>query len=162
MIQMDYSEILKNVQEDPNILSQINISELLAGLDTVSPYFENKQMADISQDILDVISEISHLSLPEKEKMFKCLKEYYHIGQIYQFQKGRYIRWLRKNSENPKLTNGGIVMEIIFRESGGTYILCITNQKKLCQLRFDDCFFFQKMTVEEQIVLAATEYCHTV
>jgi len=128
----------------------------------VSPFFENKTLANISEMIFSVISELPGLSAEQQQKMCNVLVEYYYVEKIFQFQKGRYIRWLRKNdTQLPKLTNGGIVMDVIFSEKGGTYILCMTNQRRLCQLRFDDCHFFQKLTDEEQLVLSVTSYCQT-
>ena len=164
MIQMNYSEILSNARKDPDLLSQIDMPAFMASLETTNPYFENKTLPDLSTDIFNVVSELSEIGIKEKENICNRLTEYYHVGQIYQFQKGRYIRWLRKpkgGNDNVKLTNGGVVMEIIFREQGGTYILCMTNQRRPCQLRFDDCLFFQKLTDEEQLVLAVSAYCHT-
>ena len=158
---MNYSEILQQAREDPRLLSRIDVDELMEGLETVSPFFENKTLANISEMIFSVISEsFGESGLPDQQlKMCNSLTEYYYVEQIYQFQKGRYIRWLRKNMDIPKLTNGGVVMDVIFREKGGTYILCMTNQRRPCQLRFDDCHFFQKLTDEEQLVLALTDYC---
>jgi hypothetical protein len=158
---MNYSEILQQAREDPSLLSRIDVDELMEGLETVSPFFENKTLANISDMIFSVISEsFGESGLPDQQlKMCNSLTEYYYVEQIYQFQKGRYIRWLRKNMDIPKLTNGGVVMDVIFREKGGTYILCMTNQRRPCQLRFDDCHFFQKLTDEEQLVLALTDYC---
>ena len=159
---MNYSEILRQAREDPDLLSKIDVNELMTSLETVNPFFENKTLANISEMIFSVISELPGLSTEQQQKMCNVLIEYYYVEQIYQFQKGRYIRWLRKSDiQLPKLTNGGIVMEVIFREKGGTYILCMTNQRRLCQLRFDDCHFFQKLTDEEELVLAVTSYCQT-
>jgi hypothetical protein len=156
---MNYSEILQQAREDPSLLSRIDVDELMEGLETMSPFFENKTLANISEMIFSVISESFHSDTEQQSKMCIALTEYYYVEQIYQFQKGRYIRWLRKNMDIPKLTNGGVVMDVIFREKGGTYILCMTNQRRPCQLRFDDCHFFQKLTDEEQLVLAVTDYC---
>ena len=158
---MNYSEILQQAREDPDLLSKIDMNELMEGLETISPFFENKTLSTISEIIFSVISELPNITVEQQSKMCTVLAEYYYVEQIYQFQKGRYIRWLRKNGELPKLTNGGIVMDVIFREKGGTYILCMTNQRRPCQLRFDDCHFFQKLTDEEQLVLAVASYCHT-
>ena len=156
---MNYSDILQQAREDPSLLSRIDVDELMEGLETMSPFFENKTLANISEMIFSVISESFHSDTEQQSKMCIALTEYYYVEQIYQFQKGRYIRWLRKNMDIPKLTNGGVVMDVIFREKGGTYILCMTNQRRPCQLRFDDCHFFQKLTDEEQLVLAVTDYC---
>ena len=156
---MNYSEILQQARKDTEILSKINVDELVASLDTVNPYFENKTMTQISDIVSSVISELPGLTVEKQRKMCSVLVEYHYIEQIYQFQKGRYIRWLRKNTDPVKLTNGGVVMEIIFRDKGGTYILCMTNQRRPCQLRFDDCHFFQRLTEDEQLVLALSEHC---
>ena len=64
------------------------------------------------------------------------------------------VRWIRKN--NDKLTNGGIVSNIKFLDNG-IHILCMNNQRRFIQYKFDDCYTFQKMTPDEQLIVMAYE-----
>ena len=67
------------------------------------------------------------------------------------------MRWIRKH--NGKLTNGGIIVDIKFYETG-TQILCMGNGKRFIQYKYDECFTFQKMSEAEQLVVMAYEYAN--
>jgi hypothetical protein len=66
------------------------------------------------------------------------------------------VRWLRLASE-PKLTNGGIVADIKFMDNG-THVLCKNVLGRFIQYKFDDCMTFQKLSVDEQLILMAYEH----
>ena len=68
------------------------------------------------------------------------------------------VRWLNLDKKN--LTNGGIVVDIKFLKDG-TQILCMNTQKRFIQYKFDNCYTFQKMTPEEQLILMAYENINT-
>jgi ABC-type molybdate transport system ATPase subunit len=57
---------------------------------------------------------------------------------------------------NIKLTNGGIVTDIKFMNNE-THILCMNSQRRFIQYKFDECLTFQKLSVEEQLILMAYE-----
>ena len=69
------------------------------------------------------------------------------MEKVYHVHKGKHIRWLR----NDKLTNGGIVVDVKFLENG-TQILC-KNRQRFIQYKFDDCITFQKLTMDELLIL---------
>ena len=62
----------------------------------------------------------------------------------------------RCNSKNC-LTNGGIVMDIKFLDNG-THVLCMNNMRRFIQYKFDECYTFQKLSTEEQLILMAYEH----
>ena len=63
------------------------------------------------------------------------------------------------NQNQIKLTSGGIVVDIKFLDTG-THIMVLTkNPKCRCiQYNFDECITFQKLSTDEQLILAAFEY----
>ena len=62
------------------------------------------------------------------------------------------VRWIRIGNTN--LTTGGIVTDIKFLENG-IHVLCMNNQRRFIQYKFDDCYTFQKMSTDEQLILMA-------
>ena len=79
------------------------------------------------------------------------------IEELQELHKGKHVRWIRKN--NGKLTNGGIIVDIKFYETG-TQILCMGSGKSFIQYKYDECFTFQKMSEAEQLVVMAYEYAN--
>ena len=128
--------------------------------DLLSP-FQNKTLKQVSQEVYDVLVGI--IDPQEVEKTIKKCIGYQYIDEIYHLQKGRYIRWISKKKQNTKnnntshsLTNGAIVLDVKFLDSG-THILCKNNMGKMIQLKMDDCILFQKLSTTELLILTANE-----
>jgi hypothetical protein len=51
---------------------------------------------------------------------------------------------------------GGIVVDIKFLDNG-VHVLCLNNQRRLIQYKFDGSITFQKLSVDEQLILMAYE-----
>ena len=157
---LDINEIFENARKDTSLLSTIDIEELLRVVEQdKSEYLENKTIDDIIQEN---ISELKSIGLKSENirKMCEKLTGYRHVENLYDLHKGKHIRWIRKDDNDKKLTNGGIVMEIKFFDNG-THILCRNNQHRLFQIKFDNCILFQKMSVGEQLILMAYEHVKT-
>jgi hypothetical protein len=65
------------------------------------------------------------------------------------------MRWIK--IANKSLTNGGILMNIKI-ENNGVHLLCRNNACRFFNIKFDDCLIFQKLTMEEQLILMSSEY----
>ena len=157
---LDINEIFENARKDTSLLSTIDIEELLRVVEQdKSEYLENKTIDDIIQEN---ISELKSIGLKSENIRKTCekLTGYRHVENLYDLHKGKHIRWIRKDDNDKKLTNGGIVMEIKFFDNG-THILCRNNQHRLFQIKFDNCILFQKMSVGEQLILMAYEHVKT-
>lgn len=141
----------RNQHLDPD---QIDISTLLHAAENVD--IENLSAKSISEDMITIFQE-SNLSNDDITQLCKKLVEYRYIDQIHMLHKGKHIRWLRVPDINnpPKLTNGGIVMDVKFLDNG-MYILC-KNGCRFMQFRFDDCLVFQKMSADEMLVLSCCD-----
>ena len=71
---------------------------------------------------------------------------------------GSYIRWIPlKNVENIKLTNGGIIIDIDII-SDCIQIKVKNNMNRIFQIKFDECYVFQKLTNQEQVILGVLDY----
>lgn len=152
MENINIQEILENAKRDPSLFSTLDINALLESIENEkNDYLENKTMAHITKDIFDTINS-RELTQIEKADICKKLVGYRFVDEIHELHKGKHVRWI----SNQKLTNGGIVMDIKFLDNG-TQVLCKNSQHRFIQYKFDNCVTFQKLTVEEQLILMAYE-----
>ena len=71
---------------------------------------------------------------------------------------GFYIRWIPlKNLKNIKLTNGGIICEVLITDKG-IYIVCKNNRNSIFQFKFEESLVFQKISNEENVILKVLDY----
>jgi hypothetical protein len=168
---INVNEIFENARKDPSLFSTMNIQELLNSIENEkNDYLENKTMADVTKQMFETISELD-LSLEETQNMCNRLIGYRYVDEIHELHKGKHIRWIRivkSNNNNqtgslndkickiPLLTNGGILVNIKFLDNG-VHIICKNSQNRFIQYKFDDSITFQKLSVEEQLLLMAYE-----
>jgi hypothetical protein len=95
----------------------------------------------------------------DKLKEFhKKLKKYRYCSDLKDLQMGFYIRWIPlKRLDNIKLTNGGIICEVVITEKG-IYIVCKNNRNKIFQFKFEESLVFQKISNEENVILKVMDY----
>jgi hypothetical protein len=163
----DLQQIFENAKNDPSLLSKIDIQQLLNSLEHKNnDYLENKSLNDIHQEIYNLFlhlrSEAGDINRKLDLTMIKdfCQKlaEYRYVDEICEIHKGKHVRWMRINTTDSfVLTNGGIVVDIKFLENG-THVLCKNNANRFIQYKFDDCFTFQKLSLEEQLILMSYNY----
>jgi allophanate hydrolase subunit 2 len=145
-------EIFERVSRDPSLFSTIDVEKIFETIDKGKVnYLANKNLQHITSEIAETIIENRW-----SRELSSKLIGYRLVSELYELHKGKHVRWIRREPES-KLTNGGIVVNIKFIEKG-TYVVCKNNQNRILQYHFDNCVTFQKMTVEEQLVLLANEY----
>lgn len=151
---LNINQIFEDALTDPSLLSTLDIDNLLKSIEnTKNDYLDNKTTSDITSEIQDKLNEIG-LSDDEKEIIIVKLKEYRFVDEIHELHKGKMVRWIRNGTN--RLTNGGIVTDIKFLDNG-VHVLCMNSQRRFIQYKYDDCYTFQKMNVEEQLILMAYE-----
>lgn len=151
---LNINQIFEDALTDPSLLSTLDIDNLLESIEnTKNDYLDNKTTSDITSEIQDKLNEIG-LSDDEKEIIIVKLKEYRFVDEIHELHKGKLVRWIRNGTN--RLTNGGIVTDIKFLDNG-VHVLCMNSQRRFIQYKYDDCYTFQKMNVEEQLILMAYE-----
>jgi len=145
---------------DPELKSCLNINEILQKNDDIQR--NPKSLEKITYEVLTEIKDIvimSNLSSTERNQYIKDiyvkLKEYRVINEIFEIHRGKHIRWIRRTTGRPCLTIGGIVIDIKFLDTTGTHILVKCGRNQFIQIKYDDCVIFQRLSDEEQIILAA-------
>ena len=171
---MNVQEIFNDARNDPDLLSTIDIEELLNAVENdKNKHLDNKTLDDIAQEKYEQLKELAkpnkisesfsgsksaafELRRPSKETIktiFSKLSEYRYVDEIFQLHRGKHVRWIRRDKPDI-LTNGGIVMDVKFLDTG-THILTKNGMNRFIQYNFDDCITFQKMSSEEQMILMA-------
>jgi hypothetical protein len=152
---ININELFERAMSDPTLLSNIDVQKMLDGLETdKNDYLENKTIDSITAEIYDIINKLD-VSIETKKKYCQLLSEYRYVHDIHELHKGKQIKWIRPT--NNRLIGGGIVVNIKFLDNG-THVLVKTQTNHFVQIRFDDCFIFQKMTMHEQLILMAYGY----
>jgi hypothetical protein len=145
----ELSTLIKEAREDPTLFSTIDVDTLLDKIDE-NHFLENKTVSDLSKDILEALQTIS---CPNIEKVCLRLSGYQPIDRLCDLRLGRLIRWIKRSGGS--LTNGGLLMDVKI-ENKGVKLLCKNNMNRFFNIYFDECLIFQKLSMEEQIVLMAS------
>jgi len=147
MLTNHVQDLIDSEKNNPDLESTLDVPALLAAAENVSSDFLNTHsLSTISQDNLNAIQSTGILG-EQLQNITNKLVEFYHIDYIYQIHKGKHVRWLR----NGRLTNGGIVVDIKFLDTG-THILCKCRQRFI-QYKFDECITFQRLSTDEMMIL---------
>lgn len=153
--QININQLFEDALKDPNLFSTIDIDNLLSKIETDKhDYLENKTTASITDEIYTLLSE-QVPPIEDKKEICKRLVGYRYVDEINELHKGKHIRWIR--SGTGKLTNGGIVMDIKFLDNG-THVMCKNSINRFVQYKFDECITFQKLSMEEQLIMMAYEH----
>jgi len=158
-MQVNVNAIFEQALKDPSLFSTLDIDALLDSIENDrNDYLENKTMKDVTQNIYDKINALT-LTNENKKDICQKLIGYRYVDEMNELHKGKHVRWIRTNhSQTPLvLTNGGIVTDIKFVDNG-TQVLCMNSGRRFIQYKFDDCITFQKLSVEEQLILMAYDY----
>ena len=154
---IDINELFENAMKDPTLFSTMDVEKLLESIENdKNDYLQNKSMKIITQEIYKTIQK---LQLPEKTSFEYCQKliGYRLVDDVHELHVGKHVRWIRESSQTKVLTNGGIVTTIKFLDNG-TQVLCKSTGQRFIQFKFDECIIFQKMSLEEQLIMMAYDY----
>jgi hypothetical protein len=152
---MDIQQIYEDALKDPSLLSTIDVDKLLDSLEnTNNDYLTDHTLETIQKEVHDILKQNGIVKIQE---YCEKLATYRYVDEICELHKGKNIRWIRIDSPEKKLTNGGIVVDIKFLDNG-THVLCMNNQQRFIQYKFDDCITFQKLSMEEQLILMSYDF----
>jgi hypothetical protein len=141
---------IREAREDPTLLSTIDIESVLKKTDDVH-YIEGKTVADLSKEIFEAVNALE-ISEENKRDICQRLIGYRWVDRLCDLRSGRLVRWVKKD----QLTNGGLLMNVKI-ENTGVILLCKNNVGRFFSIKWDDSVIFQKLTMEEQLVLMANE-----
>jgi len=103
---------------------------------------------------------LQKLQLPrEKLKgLHNSLKNYRYVDEISDLHYGSYIRWLKlTDPEKLKLTKGAFICDIKILDDGVS-LLCRGHANSMMQIKMNECYIFQKLNDEEQIILSVMDH----
>ena len=124
---------------------------------------------DANENIINMsykkIKEMTQNMLTELEldaNIFKGyltkLKQYRYIDELNDLKIGAFIRWIPlADPENIHLTQGGIICDIKITDKG-IALVCKNFAHKHYHLNPDELMIFQKLSGQEQVLLAALDY----
>lgn len=157
---INLEEIFQNAQEDPDLFSKINVEELLNALEkSTTDYLENKTIAIINQEIYDTINTLS-CTIDRKREICNKLIGYRLVNELFELHRGKIVRTIKLTTDdnmNPSLRMHGVVMNIKFLDNG-THVVCMNPSRKFSQYKFDQHLTFQKLSMDEQLILMAYDY----
>jgi len=152
---ININQLFEKAMKDPELFSTLDIHHLLQSIENdKNDYLEKKTMEQITHEIYESVAQ---LTIPDNTKVEYCKKlaGYRLVDNIHELHIGKHVRWIRESSQS--LTNGCIITNIKFLDNG-TQVLGKNNQNRFIQFKFDECIIFQKMTLEEQLILMAYDY----
>lgn len=146
----EIEETFREAREDPTLLSTIDIDAVLKKTDDVH-YIDGKTVASLSKEIFEAVAALE-ISEENKHDICQRLIGYRWVDRLCDLRSGRLVRWVK----NGRLTNGGLLMNVKI-ENTGVILLCKNNVGRFFSIKWDDSVVFQKLTMEEQLVLMANE-----
>jgi len=138
--------------------NELNMDLLMKSLENE----DNDCLMNLDTKVIQKIKNdmLQKLNLP-KEKLksiHKSLKQYRFIDEIPDIKYGAYVRWINLNNpDNLNLTNGGLVCDIKICNDN-VIIVCKNSFNRFFQLKLNECFVFQKITDQENVLLSALDY----
>ena len=118
---------------------------------------EDRKIMDFLRIHYDYLQKLL-LSRDNLKDFHEKLKNYRYVDDLTDIQYGRYIRWINLKDPNKiSLTRGGIIIDIKIL-SNGIHLVCKNTYNHKFQIKIDECYIFQKLTEQEQILLMALDY----
>jgi len=138
------------LMEDIGEMEKLDLQKILENTDRES-YLEGKTMKDISQEIYD-----SLLALPDdlREKYYTQLEDYRYVEKVCDLRLGIYTKCL--GNVNNKLGRGGVLLKVDVYED--KISLLLKTGPYFQRHSFNDSVVFQKISLEEKMVLLSCEY----
>ncbi len=150
---------IKEAQEDPSLqyiapTTSSSTTTLEQANGEQNLFLDGKTAADLSDEIQSLLEYVGAPQYLSK------LQYYQYIDSISALRHGRIIRCLPKVATSPRFTPQlqlpGMVADIKFMADGIHVIIRLFNHRHV-QYRFDDYYFFQKLTADEMLILSALE-----
>jgi phosphoribosyl-ATP pyrophosphohydrolase len=113
---------------------------------------------DIKNDKNDILQKLG-LRGEEVKVFHKKLKDYRYIHDVHEVKHGSYARWINLKNKNVKLTNGGVIVKVIYDDKKNTGTVTIrNNMNRFISISFMNVLFFQKLTEQEDFLLNVIKY----
>ena len=139
----------------------VDITHILKAIDNT----DNENIMKYTRDSIKTMKEKILQELHFPENMYNTyltkLTDFRYVDDLSDIKYGAYIRWINiSNPEQLKLTNGGIVCDIQFFDSG-VQLLCKNQYGRFYKVKVDSSIIFQKLSDQEQVILDVISYLNT-
>ena len=142
------NELMEEIEE----IEKIDLQKILENTNRES-YLEGKTLKDVSQEIYDSLLVFSE---DLREKYYTQLSDYRYVEKVCDLRLGVNTKCFCIH-EN-KVGKGGFLVKVDVYEDKIS-LLC-KNGAYFQRHSFNDSVVFQKMSVEEKMVLLSCEYCN--
>lgn len=90
--------------------------------------------------------------------IFNQLEKYKYVDEIDDLKIGNYLRWIPKFPEDKtQLRYAGILCDIVIADQG-VLLSCKNFMHRHYTFKMDECYVFQKLTNQEQLILNLLEH----
>jgi hypothetical protein len=138
-----------------NITLDVTIEEIIQELDDKRLlYLTSSKIKELKNNVLQKL----YFSRTQLLHYHKVLKEYRFVDEIDELKIGGYIRWFNLNDmEHLKLTNGGIIIDIKNGKED-VVVVCKNNMNRVFSLILNQCIIFQKISIQESLLIKIIDY----
>jgi hypothetical protein len=138
-----------------NITLDVTIEEIIQELDDKRLlYLTSSKIKELKNNVLQKL----YFSRTQLLHYHKVLKEYRFVDEIDELKIGGYIRWFNLNDmEHLKLTNGGIIIDIKNGKED-VVVVCKNNMNRIFSLILNQCIIFQKISIQESLLIKIIDY----
>jgi hypothetical protein len=145
-------EEIQNQRNNPDLENTLNIQHLLTQ-SSETHYLKDKTIGSVSEEIRENIRAVFINTIEtEIHELVGKLSDFRWVENVCDLHKGVQVRWIRLSQDSPKLTNGGIVVDVKFTDSG-VQVLCKSKNNRFIQYKMDECLTFQKLNEDELMIL---------
>ena len=117
----------------------------------------NLTTTKIKEINLNIIKEL-HLPRATTVEYMKKLNGYRYIDDVKDIKYGGFIKWIPlRDPDYLPLNAGGIISEIKITDDG-MVLVCKNFMHRYYQIKMDECLLFQKLSNQEQVLLAALDH----
>ncbi len=141
MATLDIDTLLKGVNNDKN-------SDIVTQ--------SKSQIKGIINDVLQRL----HIKGKKLREIHKKLKDYKYVDEVCSLQPGAYLRWIditKQDNKDMNLTTGAFLLNVRFTETG-VNLVCKKYGKYMLELQLEKIVLFQRLTVQEQTILAVMDF----
>jgi hypothetical protein len=148
---MDIRQLFQEARQDVSLQNTLCVDDILSA--SVGEKEDAMISAkDMEREIYEVLRDLPGICTREIYEYCLKLRGYRLIDEIFRLDKGKHTRWIRIDRAPYVLTQGGPLTDVKFTDRGALVQFKLYGGRFL-QHPFDQCLFFQKLTMEEEIAL---------
>lgn len=149
--------LLKEALEDPHLQNTLDVNQIIEQGKN-SEFLQDNTLSTVARDIFDKIAELP-ISQEKKKDWCDKLIGFRLVNELYELQKGKLVKIVGRceKTQTWKLQMKGKMVSVKFLDNG-IHVVCLLGANRYSQFLFNEFFIFQKLSLEEQMILQANEF----